>query len=135
MKSTNTLSVFTLAVLALAAGCSSSNDRYPNSRSNDSRYSDNRPSDDRGGYEVSRTESDKTGWFGGQTHAVNTTYKNDDGSTSVQTETTFVKGNETTITRERRTTAVDGTVKVDKETRTITKGTDSVQRESSTSGN
>jgi hypothetical protein len=109
--------------LAITTGCSSDNDRSASSMRTDR------------GYEVSRTESDKTGWFGGQTHAVNTVYKNSDGSTSVQTETTTTKGNDTTITRERRTTAVDGTVKTDREMRTITKGTDNVQRESSSSTN
>ena len=83
-------------------------------------------------HEVSRTESNKTGWFGGQTHAVNTVYKNSDGSTSVETETTTTKGNETTIVREKKTTNLDGTVKTDRETRTIDKGTDTVQRESKT---
>ncbi len=83
-------------------------------------------------HEVSRTESDKTGWFGGQTHAVNTVYKNSDGSTSVETETTTTKGNDTTIVREKKTTNLDGTVKTARETRTITKGTDNVQRESKT---
>lgn len=83
-------------------------------------------------HEVSRTESDKTGWFGGQTHAVNTVYKNSDGSTSVETETTTTKGNVTTIVREKKTTNLDGTVKTESETRTINKGTDTVQRESKT---
>ena len=83
--------------------------------------------------EVSHTESDKTGWFGGQTHAANTVYKNSDGSTSVETETTTTKGNVTTIVREKKTTNLDGTVKTESETRVITKGTDNVQRETKTS--
>lgn len=118
-----TIALSLLAPLALTTGCSSDNDRSRSSTHQDRAY------------EVSRSETDKTGWFGGQTHAVNTVYKNSDGSTSVQTETTTTKGNDTTITRDRRTTAVDGTVKTDRETRTITKGTDNVQRESSTSTN
>ena len=83
--------------------------------------------------EVSHSESDKTGWFGGQTHAANTIYKNSDGSTSVETETTTTKGNVTTISREKKTTNLDGTVKAESETRVISKGTDSVQRETKTS--
>ncbi len=83
--------------------------------------------------QISHNESDTTGWFGGQTHAANTVYKNSDGSTSIETETTTTKGNTTTITRERKTTNLDGTVKVDRETRTIVKGTDSVVTESKTS--
>ena len=79
--------------------------------------------------EVSHSESDKTGWFGGQTHEANTVYKNKDGSTSVETETSTTKGNVTTIVRERKTTKLDGTTKTDRETRKIVKGTDSVQRE------
>lgn len=109
--------------VAITTGCSSDNDRGVSFTRSDRAY------------EVSRTESDKTGWFGGKTHAVNTVYKNSDGSTSVQTETTATRGNDTTITRERRTTAIDGTVKTDRETRTITRGTDNMQRESSTSSN
>ncbi|MDB5325060.1 MAG: hypothetical protein JWM57_629 [Phycisphaerales bacterium] len=34
-------------------------------------------------HEVSHTESDKPGWFGGSTHKETTVYKNPDGSTSV----------------------------------------------------
>lgn len=79
--------------------------------------------------EVSHTESDKTGWFGGKTHETNTVYKNSDGSTSIETETTNTKGNTTTITREKKTTHLDGSVKTDLETRTIVKGTESVERE------
>lgn len=82
--------------------------------------------------EISRTESDKTGWFGGQTHAVNTVYRNSDGSTSVETETTTTKGDTTTIVREKKTTNVDGSVKTDRETRTIVKGTDNVERHTKT---
>jgi hypothetical protein len=33
--------------------------------------------------EVSHTESDKPGWFGGNTHKETTVYKNPDGTTSV----------------------------------------------------
>ncbi len=82
--------------------------------------------------EVSHTESDKTGWFGGKTHETNTVYKNSDGSTSIETETTNTKGNTVTITREKKTTHTDGSVKTDRETRTIVKGTENVERESST---
>lgn len=92
--------------------------------------SDNHPS--HSSREVSHTESDKTGWFGGRTHAANTVYKNDDGSTSVETETTTTKGDTTTITRERKTTTLSGQVKTDNETRTIVRGTDNIQRESKT---
>jgi hypothetical protein len=81
-------------------------------------------------HEVSHRESTEAGWFGGQTHKVNTEYKNSDGSTSVESETTTVNGNVTTIVRERKTTALDGSVKVDREKRTITKGTDNVVKES-----
>ena len=80
--------------------------------------------------EISHHESISTGWFGGQTHKVNTEYRNPDGSTSIETETRTVNGNVTTIVRTRKTTAVDGSVKVDREKRTITKGTDNVERES-----
>lgn len=83
-------------------------------------------------HEVSHTESNKTGWFGGQTHEANTVYKNSDGSTSVETETSTTKGNVTTIVREKKTTNLNGIVKVDRETRTVDKGSDSVQRESKT---
>jgi len=82
--------------------------------------------------EVSHSETNKTGWFGGQTHAANTVYKNSDGSTSVETETTTTKGNVTTIVREKKTTNLDGTIKTDRETREIVKGTDNVQRETKT---
>lgn len=112
-----------LGPLVLTTGCSGDGDGGMSSKNNDRAH------------EVSRTEINKTGWFGGQTRAINTTYKNSDGSTSVQSETTVTKGNATTITRERKTTALDGTVKTDSETRTITKGTDNVQRESSSSSN
>jgi hypothetical protein len=37
-------------------------------------------------HEVSHTESDKPGWFGGQKHEETTVYKNPDGSTSVEHE-------------------------------------------------
>jgi hypothetical protein len=80
--------------------------------------------------EVSHSETDSSGWFGGQTHAVNTSYKNPDGSTSVETETTTVKGNTTTIVRVKKTTNLDGSVQTDRETRTIVKGSDDVSRES-----
>ena len=83
--------------------------------------------------QISHTESDKNGWFGGTTHAANTVYKNSDGSTSIENETTTNKNGTTTITRERKTTNVDGSVKTDRETRTIVKGTDNVVTESKTS--
>jgi hypothetical protein len=102
------------AVMTSALACSSSTPR------NSSR-------------EVSHTESDTTGWFGGRTHAANTVYKNDDGSTSIQTETTTVKGNTTTITRDRKTTSLAGQVHTDSETRTIVRGTDNIRRESRSS--
>ena len=38
--------------------------------------------------EVSHTESDKPGWFGGHTHEETTVYKNVDGTTSVEHEKT-----------------------------------------------
>lgn len=107
------LSVAILSPLTLAVGCSESGS-IGTSR------------------EVSHTESDKTGWFGGQTHAVNSDYKNSDGSTSVETETTTTKGNTTTIVREKKTTNLDGSVKTDRESRTIVKGTDNVERETKT---
>lgn len=34
--------------------------------------------------EVSHTESDKPGWFGGSTHKETTTYRNPDGSISTE---------------------------------------------------
>ena len=37
-------------------------------------------------HEVSHTESDKPGWFGGSKHEETTVYKNADGSTSVEHE-------------------------------------------------
>ncbi len=80
-------------------------------------------------HEISHTETTKNGWFGGQVHAVNTTYTNSDGSTSIESETTTTKGDTTTIVRVRKTTNLDGTVKTDRETRTIVKGTDNVERE------
>jgi len=80
--------------------------------------------------EVSHSESDTTGWFGGRTHAVNTSYKNSDGSTSIETETTTTKGDTTTIVREKKTPNLDGTVKTDRDTRTLVKGTDNVERTS-----
>ena len=83
--------------------------------------------------EISHTESNKKGWFGGQTHEANTVYRNSDGSTSIETETSTTKGATTTIVRERKTTNVDGSVKSDKETRTVVKGTDSTVTESKTS--
>ena len=82
--------------------------------------------------EVSHSETNKTGWFGGKTHEANTVYKNSDGSTSIEMETTKTNGDVTTITREKKTTNLDGTVKTDRETRTIKKGTDNVERESKT---
>jgi len=86
-----------------------------------------------GSQQVSHTESDKGGWFGGQYHEANTVYKNSDGSTSVETETTSVSGNTTTVVREKKTTAVDGTVNSQKETRVIVKGSDSSIKETKTS--
>ncbi|MEI8195538.1 MAG: hypothetical protein WCI73_06490 [Phycisphaerae bacterium] len=83
-------------------------------------------------HQVSHTESDKTGWFGGQTHEANTVYKNSDGSTSIDTETTTSKNGTTTIVRDRKTTNLDGSVKTDRETRTIVKGSDNVVSESKT---
>ena len=73
---------------------------------------------------VSHSESDKNGWFGGQTHDANTVYKNSDGSTSIETETTTTKDGTTTIVRERKTTNLDGSVKTEHESRTIVKGSD-----------
>lgn len=108
------LSLSLLLPLAFAVGCSQSGQAGGTSR------------------EVSHTESDSTGWFGGRTHAVNTVYKNSDGSTSIETENTTVKGNTTTIVREKKTTFLNGAVKTDSETRTIVTGTDNVQRESKT---
>ena len=81
-------------------------------------------------HEVSHSESDSKGWFGGQTHAANTVYKNSDGSTSIETETTTVKNGTTTIVRDKKTTDVDGKVSTARETRTIVKGTDNVVTES-----
>jgi hypothetical protein len=83
-------------------------------------------------HEVSHSESDKTGWFGGQVHQANTVYKNSDGSTSIENETTSEKNGTTTITRERKTTNVDGSVKTDSETRTIVQGTDKTVTETKT---
>lgn len=83
--------------------------------------------------QISHTESDKTGWFGGKYHEANTTYQNSDGSTSVETETTSTKGGTTTIVRERKTTNLDGTVKTERETRTVVKGSESTVKESKTS--
>jgi len=108
------LSLVVLSPLALGVGCSESGSAGTSR-------------------EISHSESDKTGWFGSQTHAANTVYKNSDGSTSVETETTTTKGNVTTIVRDKKTTNLDGTVKTESETRTITKGTDNVQRETKTS--
>jgi len=82
--------------------------------------------------EVSHTESDKTGWFGGQTHEANTAYKNSDGSSSIETETTTTKDGTTTTVRERKTTNLDGSVKTDRETRTLVKGSDNVVHETKT---
>lgn len=82
--------------------------------------------------QVSHSESDKNGWFGGKTHQTNTVYKNSDGSTSIDDETTTVKDGTTTIVRTRKTTFADGQVKTDHETRTIVKGTDNVVSESKT---
>ena len=84
--------------------------------------------------EVSRTETTKPGWFGGQTHAVNTVYKNPDGSTSIETESTTTKDGTTTIVREKKTTNLDGTVNTEHEKHVIVKGTETVVRESK-SGN
>jgi len=81
-------------------------------------------------HEVSHTESDKNGWFGGQTHEANTVYKNSDGSTSIENETTTTKNGTTTIVRDRKTTNLDGSVKTDRETHTIVKGSDNVVSES-----
>ena len=86
-------------------------------------------------HEVAHSESDKTGWFGGQTHEANTVYKNSDGSTSIESETTTEKNGTTTIVRVKKTTNVDGTVKTDSETRTIVKGTDKSVTESKTTTN
>ncbi len=41
--------------------------------------------------EVSHTESDKPGWFGGRKHEETTVYKNADGTTSVEHERTTSK--------------------------------------------
>jgi hypothetical protein len=82
--------------------------------------------------QVSHTESDKTGWFGGQTHEANTVYKNSDGSTSIENETTSSKNGVTTIVREKKTTNLDGSVKTDRETRTVVKGTDNTVTETKT---
>ena len=41
--------------------------------------------------EVSHTESDKPGWFGGHKHEETTVYKNADGTTSVEHERTTTK--------------------------------------------
>ena len=114
------LAVALLSPLALVVGCSD----Y------DRRAADNSRGD--GSHEVSHSESDKNGWFGGHTHAANTEYKNSDGSTSIETETTTTKGNVTTIVRDRKTTGTDGSVKTDRETRTIVKGTDNVVHETTT---
>lgn len=86
-----------------------------------------------GSREVSHTESNKTGWFGGKSREVNSVYENADGSRSVETETTSTRGGTTTIVRERKTTAADGTVKTDRESRKVTAGTDNTQRETKTS--
>ena len=82
--------------------------------------------------EVAHSDTTSNGWFGGQTHAVNTTYKNPDGSTSIETETTTVKGDTTTIVRVKTTTNLDGTVNKTRETHTIVKGTDNTERTSVT---
>ena len=84
-------------------------------------------------HEISHSESDTTGWFGGRTHAANTAYKNSDGSTSIETETTTTKGDTTTIVREKKTTNVDGRVDTARETRTIVKGTDNSVTETKSS--
>ena len=81
---------------------------------------------------TAHSESDKTGWFGGQTHQANTVYKNSDGSTSIESETTTTKGNTTTIVRDRKTTNLDGSVKTDRETHNIVRGSDNVVTESKT---
>ena len=107
------LAVALLSPLALAVGCTQSGSVGTS-------------------HEVSHSESDKTGWFGGKTHEANTEYKNSDGSTSIETETTTVKGNTTTIVREKKTTMADGSVKTERETRTIVKGTDNVVHETVT---
>ena len=100
------LSLCLLLPLAFAVGCSQSGQAGGTSR------------------EVSHTDSDSTGWFGGKTHAVNTVYKNSDGSTSVETENTTVKGNTTTIVREKKTTFLNGAVKTDSETSSIEERTE-----------
>lgn len=41
--------------------------------------------------EISHTETDKPGWFGGRKHEETTVYRNPDGTTSVQTERTTTK--------------------------------------------
>jgi len=108
------LAIALASPLALAAGCSQSGTMGTSQQ-------------------VSHTESDKTGWFGGQTHEANTVYKNSDGTSSIETETTTNKNGTTTIVRERKTTNLDGTIKTDRETRTIVKGTDSVVHETTES--
>ena len=120
------LAVALLSPLAFVVGCSDYDHRGAAQLDNGRRD---------GSHEVSHSESDKTGWFGGQTHEANTEYKNSDGSTSVETETTTTKGNVTTIVRDRKTTATDGSTKTDRETRTLTKGTDNVVHESTSSSN
>ncbi len=81
---------------------------------------------------VAHSESDKNGWFGGQTHDANTVYKNSDGSTSIETERTTTSGATTTIVRERKTTNLDGSVKTDHETRTIVRGSDNTVTQTTT---
>jgi hypothetical protein len=108
-----TLALALLSPLALGVGCSESGSFGTS-------------------HEISHSEKDTTGWFGGQTHAVNTAYKNSDGSTSIETETTTVKGDTTTIVREKKTTTLDGKVSVDRETHVIVKGSDNVVHETTT---
>lgn len=76
---------------------------------------------------ISRNETNKKGWFGGQTHEVNTVYRNPDGSTSVETETRTTRGDTTTVTREKKTTNLDGTVKTERESHKIVNGQDSYE--------
>ena len=77
---------------------------------------------------VSHTESDKAMWFGGQRHVANTAYKNSDGSTSIETETTTVKDGTTIILRDKKTTNADGSAgPTHHEKHTIVQGSDKVE--------
>jgi len=100
-----------LSPIALAVGCS---DRTSSSSTSSS-----------SGSSQKTTETDSNGWFGGHTHELNTTYKNPDGSSSVETETTTTKDGTTTIERTKTTTNSDGTTKVDKESRKVVAGSES----------